>query len=55
MLGIFEKLIEKEDRKIEKIERAKERAEERAGRKAEAKALKRFEKLADEGLSGRDF
>jgi len=48
----WEKLIEKEDRKIEKIERAKEKALEKSDKKAEKRALKEFEKLADRGLFG---
>jgi len=51
----WEKLIEKENKKIEKIEKAKEKALEKSDRKAEKKALKRFEKLADKELSGIGF
>jgi len=44
------KEIERDDKKVAQIERAVERAEkahDKADRKAEAKALRRFEKIAD--------
>jgi len=46
----LERIIEKDDKKVDLIERAVKRVEryhDKADRKAENKALKRFEKIAD--------
>lgn len=56
---IWERVIEKDEKKLAEIERAVqrvERAKDKADRRAENKAIKRFEKIADRemGLFNRE-
>lgn len=51
----WDKIIDKEDKKIEKLEKATARALEKSEKKEIRRALKDFEKIADKGLFGGGF